>query len=263
MEYSEKEYLIEGTAIDLFVAYRFLRILTTPWEDQDAFKLGIIDKDGKLLRKKNTLKTTEEKQSFTLLHRLVFNLKRILHKIPGVRTKIGTYATALFLLKQHFADKVDEEDMIENAFTAWLLKHGYDSEEELGEAYKVGDVSPTTLAFRQRMKDRKAKPGRPKEPEKLSVFLQRAKKGGYKVKKEEIDEEVMGLGAVLEKGSYKLNQDIFAGNEGDIKGKKGDVVIAFADTAPSDTVLGQEIFKVVHQKSKSEIYVSLEDLEEK
>jgi len=41
------------------------------------------------------------------------------------------------------------------------------------------------------------------------------------------------------------------------------LVIAFADTSPSDTVLGQEIFKVVHQKSKSEIYVSLEDLEEK
>ena len=85
------------------MAYRFLRILTTPWEDQDAFKLGIIDKDGKTSAKEKThLKTTEEKQSFTLLHRLVFNLKRILHKIPGVRTKIGTYATALFLLKQHF-----------------------------------------------------------------------------------------------------------------------------------------------------------------
>ena len=208
MEYAEKEYLIEGTAIDLFVAYRFLRILTTPWEDQEAFKLGIIDKDGKLLRRKNTLKTTEEKQSFTLLHRLVFNLKRILHKIPGVRTKIGTYATALFLLKQHFANQVEEEDMIEQSFTAWILKHGYATEEEL-------------------------------------------------------EEQVMGLGAVLEKGSYKLNQDIFAGNEGDIKGKKGDTIVAFADTSPSDTVLGQEIFKVVHQKSKSEIYVSLEDLEEK
>ena len=42
------KYLEEGRAIDLFVAYRFLRILTTPWEDQDAFKHGIIDKDGKL-----------------------------------------------------------------------------------------------------------------------------------------------------------------------------------------------------------------------
>ena len=260
MEYAEKEYLIEGTAIDLFVAYRFLRILTTPWEDQEAFKLGIIDKDGKLLRKKNTLKTTEEKQSFTLLHRLVFNLKRILHKIPGVRTKIGTYATALFLLKQHFADKVDEEDMIENAFTAWLLKHGYATEEELEEAYQQ---SAASKEFQAKMGKRKPKIGRPKEPELLSKFLQRAKKAGYKAKKEELEEQVMGLGAVLEKGSYKLNQDIFAGNEGDIKGKKGDTIVAFADTSPSDTVLGQEIFKVIHQKSKSEIYVSLEDLEEK
>ena len=65
-----REYIEEGRAIDLFVAYRFLRILTTAWEDQDAYKLGIIDKDGKLLRKANTLKTAEEKKAFTLLHRL-------------------------------------------------------------------------------------------------------------------------------------------------------------------------------------------------
>ena len=46
-----RQNLIESQAIELFVAYRFLRILTTPWEDQEAFKLGIIDKEGKLLRK--------------------------------------------------------------------------------------------------------------------------------------------------------------------------------------------------------------------
>ena len=34
-----------GRAIDLFVTYRFLKLLTTPFEKQDAFKLGIIDKD--------------------------------------------------------------------------------------------------------------------------------------------------------------------------------------------------------------------------
>ena len=54
MEHIEEEYLVEGTAIDLFVAYRFLRILTTPWEDQPAYKLGIIDKDGKLLKEVGT-----------------------------------------------------------------------------------------------------------------------------------------------------------------------------------------------------------------
>ena len=203
-----RQNLTEGQAIDLFVAYRFLRILTTPWEDQEAYKLGIIDKDGKLLRKRNTLKTDAEKKSFTLLHRLIFNLKRILHKIPLVRSKIGTYATALFLLKQHFASQVEDEDTVEKAFTGWLVDNGY-------------------------------------------------------LTKEELEESVIGIGATLPKGRYKLTQDIFAGNEGDIKGKKGDTVVAFADTPPTGTVIGQDIFVVIHQKSKEEIYVSLEDLKEK
>ena len=203
-----RQNLTEGQAIDLFVAYRFLRILTTPWEDQEAYKLGIIDKDGKLLRKRNTLKTDAEKKSFTLLHRLIFNLKRILHKIPLVRSKIGTYATALYLLKQHFAGQVEDEDTVEKAFTGWLVDNGY-------------------------------------------------------LTKEELEESVIGIGATLPKGRYKLTQDIFAGNEGDIKGKKGDTVVAFADTPPTGSVIGQDIFVVIHQKSKEEIYVSLEDLKEK
>jgi len=201
--------LTEGRAIDLFVAYRFLRILTTPWEEQEAFKHGIIDKDGKLLRKANTLVNPDEKASFTLLIRLVFNLKRLLQKVPGLGSKLGTYATALFLLKQHFASQVEEEDAVENAFKNWLVDNGYTTEED-------------------------------------------------------INEMVMGLGDVLPKGSYKLNTEVVPDKEGDMKsvGNKGDVVVVFSDTAPTDEVMGQPIFKVIHQKSKEEIYVSLEDLEE-
>ena len=199
--------LTEGRAIDLFVVYRFLRILTTPWKDQPAFKHGIIDKDGKLLRKHNTLKTPDEKKSFTLLHRLVFNLKRILHKIPGVRTKIGTYATALFMLKQHYADQMEEEDMIEKAFINWMLDNGY--------------ITP-----------------------------------------EELDEEVEGEESkILPKGKYRLTQDIFT-DKSEIRGNKGDIVVAFADTSPTDSIAGQDIFRVVHQRSKEEIYVALEDLKD-
>ena len=80
---------------------------------------------------------------------------------------------------------------------------------------------------------------------------------------EELQEEVIGIGETLPKGSYKLTQDIFAGDEGEIKGKKGDIVVAFAEITPTDSIMGQNIFKVVHQKSKNEIYVSLEDLKEK
>ena len=116
----------------MFVAYRFLRILTTAWEDQEAFKHGIIDKDGKLLRKANTLTKPEEKASFTLLHRLIFNLKRILHKVPVVKTKIGTYATALYLLKQHFPN-VENEKTVELVFKNWLVDQGLCDDEELFE----------------------------------------------------------------------------------------------------------------------------------
>ena len=90
-----------GRAIDLFVTYRFLKLLVTPWDKQEAYKLGIIDANGKALKKSKDLNTEAEREAFTLLHRLVFNCKRIMSKIPLVRTKLGTYATALFLLKEH------------------------------------------------------------------------------------------------------------------------------------------------------------------
>jgi hypothetical protein len=101
--------ITEGKYIDLFATYRFLRILTIPWEDQEAFKLGIIDGDGKRIKTKK-LTTSEEKDAYTMLHRMVFNFKRILSKIPLVKSKLGTYAAALFLLKEHM--KEDEYNLL-------------------------------------------------------------------------------------------------------------------------------------------------------
>ena len=40
-------------AIDMLITYRIMRVLSTPFENQDAFKYGIIDKKGKVLRKYN------------------------------------------------------------------------------------------------------------------------------------------------------------------------------------------------------------------
>ena len=76
--------------------------------------------------------------------------------------------------------------------------------------------------------------------------------------------QVKGLPEELVYGIYG-NFDFVPDKEGDMKsvGNKGDVVVVFSDTAPTDEVMGQAIFKVIHQKSKEEIYVSLEDLEEK
>ena len=106
-------------AVDLFVTYRFLKLLVTPWKKQEAYKLGIIDDKGKNLIKSKDFEREDQRTAFTLLHRLVFNCKRIMQKIPFVRSQLGTYATALFLLKEHY--KI--ENLPEAEITKYLLEN--------------------------------------------------------------------------------------------------------------------------------------------
>ena len=68
-------------AIDLIITYRVIKLLVTPFNKQEAYKYGIIDDKGKVLRKFKTLQKSEEKKSYTVLHRFVFNLKRILQNL--------------------------------------------------------------------------------------------------------------------------------------------------------------------------------------
>ena len=206
-----------GRAIDLFVTYRFIKLLVTPFEKTDAFKLGIIDKDGNRIMpppkggvrqtKPATLSTSEERAAYTVLHKLVFNIKKLFAKVPGLRTKLGTYAAALFLLKDTFKESVDDPDVFEKEFMKYLKEQGYEIDDS-------------------------------------------------------ISEEVIGFGEVLPKGEYVLVNDILNKEEEELTAKKGDKVEAFDDEPPIDTVLGVEIFPVVHLKTKEKIYISLEDIKQ-
>jgi len=207
-----------GRAIDLFVTYRFIKLLVTPFEKTPAYKLGIIDKDGARIippptkggvrqTKPEPLRTIEEKNAYTILHKLVFNIKKIFAKVPGLRTKLGTYAAALFLLKDTFKESVDDPDIFEKEFMKYLKEEGYEIDNS-------------------------------------------------------ISEEVIGFGEVLPKGEYILVNDILNKEEEELSAKLGDKVVAFEDEAPVDTVLGVEIFPVIHMKTKEKIYVSLEDIKE-
>lgn len=91
---------IVSQAADTYYTYKFIRLLTTDWTDLEAYEYGIIDENGKVLRKSRTLTTSEEKDAYTLFHRLVFSIKRLLEKFPGGRTVVGRYAAALFLIKE-------------------------------------------------------------------------------------------------------------------------------------------------------------------
>jgi len=90
---------------DLFYAFRFLRLLTMPWKKTAAYKEGLIDDKGKRLRdeknKRIKPKTSKQKAAYTVFHRLVFNLKRLIGKISFGKSTIASYAAALFLIKEH------------------------------------------------------------------------------------------------------------------------------------------------------------------
>jgi len=83
---------------DFFYALRFLRLLTMPWRKTAAFKNGIVDLKGVKLKKPET---REEKSAYTIFHRLVFNIRRLIGKIPFGQSTIARYASALYLIKEH------------------------------------------------------------------------------------------------------------------------------------------------------------------
>tara|TARA_B100001057_G_C22367172_1_gene763107 strand:+ start:33 stop:623 length:591 start_codon:yes stop_codon:yes gene_type:complete len=92
---------IVSRAADLYYTFRFLKTLVTKWEDMPAYKLGIIDDNGTVIWDKDKSKTSEEKDAYTVFHRLVFNIKRIMQKVPFGRSRLASYAAALFLLREH------------------------------------------------------------------------------------------------------------------------------------------------------------------
>ena len=202
-----------GSAIDLFVTYRFLKLLTTQFKKTDAYKLGIIDEKGNRITKKDSqevavpLNTSQQKNSYTILHKLVFNIKKLFNKVPGLRSKVGTYAAALFLLKDTFKESVQDPDMFEKELVKYLKENNIEFDNS-------------------------------------------------------ISEEVIGFGEILPKGNYVLVNDILNKEDEAITATAGDLVMTFEDQSPIDTILGIDIFPVIHIASGEKIFVSLEDIKD-
>ena len=106
-------------AVDLVITYRVVKLLVTPFEKQEAFKFGIIDKDGKVLKKFKQLKREKERRAYTILHRFVFNLKRILKRV-GLGSKLASFAVALGLLIKEDKNYIEHKSLIESAVISYL-----------------------------------------------------------------------------------------------------------------------------------------------
>ena len=105
--------------IDLLITYRIVKLISTNFKDQEAFKFGIIDEKGKVLKKASQLKTEAEKNSYTVLHRFVFNLKRVLAKF-GLSGSLSNFAVALaFVLKEN-SELIQYKSTFESAIITYL-----------------------------------------------------------------------------------------------------------------------------------------------
>jgi hypothetical protein len=89
-----------GRFIDNAIAYRILSLLVTPFNQTSAYKMGIIDEKGKELKKMSQLNTIEERDAYTLLHRLVFRLKKIIEKVPFDNKRLVSLAAAYSLIRE-------------------------------------------------------------------------------------------------------------------------------------------------------------------
>lgn len=128
--------------IDNVLAYKILKLLVTPFNQSDAYKLGIIDAKGKLLKKVKDFTTSAEKEAYSYLHRLVFNLKRLLNRLPGGDNYTKNLAAAYFLIKESLLTDVEDlEEQFNSLINVIESKNLTLVEEEILVAQFLEDMS--------------------------------------------------------------------------------------------------------------------------
>lgn len=210
------------SVVDIYVAYKFVKILTQPWKETDAYKLGIIDEKGKVLKKRKDLKTGEEKAAYTIFHTLIWNIKKLLDKLPPTRTRLGSFAVALWLLREYTDPRMEDKMLLERTLVKYLVETGRVSRSEAMDYYFEDLLSEEDLTKTDK-----------------ADFVPPEK-------------------SILRKGRFKLLNQVDAPGG---SGRKGNIVVARQDTEAFETLLGQPMFKVVLEKNLKDIVVSFEDLE--
>src|SRR5210317_1013443 len=135
-------------AIDLLITYRIVKLLVKPFDKSEAFKIGIIDKDGNVIKKSKTLKTEKERRAYTILNRFVFNLKRILKRV-GLGGRLGSFAVALALLLKENKEYEQHKILLESSIISYLKEtNQYDNLlNEQGEVKPIYEQEPFMTCF--------------------------------------------------------------------------------------------------------------------
>jgi hypothetical protein len=108
--------------VDLFMVYQFIKRLATPFSEWQAYKLGIIDERGNILKKKKDLTLIKEREAFGLFDTMILKLKRLIEKVPGGKSRLASYAAALYLIKegQNYTEETPDEVLEEQFMTHYM-----------------------------------------------------------------------------------------------------------------------------------------------
>jgi len=101
--------------VNIAAAIYFLKKLNTPFTSTEAYKLHLIDANGK--RTHVPIVTPQQKAAWSFYDVMVNNLKRIIALAPGGNSKLARIAASLLLLKVN-EDQINAEDeiLLENMF---------------------------------------------------------------------------------------------------------------------------------------------------
>ena len=151
---------------NIYFVYQFIKKLVTPFEKTDAFKLGIIDEKGKILKKRRDLEGSKEKDAYTLSDTLVWNIKKLIGKVPGGKSKIASYAAALFLIKEQTGEyRIDNEEVELQFFDQFEKMYNGDLEFESTTLNRIqrtlDENTPTTTTGGMAYKDKPLDLGNP------------------------------------------------------------------------------------------------------
>ena len=108
-----------GSAMmDLYFVYKFAKFISLDWTEWEAYKLGIIDDKGNVIMKKRS--TPEQKNNYTLFHRLLRKLKQLLEKVPGMKGKLGKAVAAYFLFKEGMEKHGADGKLLDEGFIDYI-----------------------------------------------------------------------------------------------------------------------------------------------
>ena len=124
----------------LFLVYSFIKRLVTPFEKWEAYKEGIIDDKGNILIKRKEFSKNAQKKAFGNFDQMILNLKKLLGKLPGGQTKLASYASALWLIREEQrinATNYLTEESLEEDFDLALQRFIDENGAVIAEAAKI------------------------------------------------------------------------------------------------------------------------------